>query len=445
MTAPVDVAELSFQEVDAFPPLASIGHGELFALRLSNNTATRTHGLHRFPAKFVPQVPAWALGELGGPGTVALDPFMGLGTTLVEGVVRGGTTIGVDVDPFARLLAGAKVTAVPAARMEQLAAELLDRWRAPAAVLRVPLPGVVRFDHWFRPGQWAWLQSLHDQIMGLGCTDAERRFLLVVFSSVLRRVSNADDQTQKTYVSGTLRKDPPPVPATFRRVLARALDGLAELERDRHPDAVARIPAGGDARRLECGPVDLIVTSPPYLDSVDYPYNMMLEYFWLGPHLGVEDRRALNLLRRRPIGAKQPLAPEPLPAVLDGLTRLDVLPPARRPVAASYFALMAGHFAEAAQVLRPGGRYVLVVGNSASRSDVLPVHQALVALAAGAGLHLETGFGYRVRRHSMRFPRAGRGGIILLDWVLVLRRSDGGGPAVPEVPWVTLAPGAVAH
>jgi hypothetical protein len=46
----------------------------------------------------------------------------------------------------------------------------------------------------------------------------------------------------------------------------------------------------------------------------------------------------------------------------------------------------------------------------------------------------------------MKFPRRGRGGIILIDWVLVFRKRAAAGAAAP-LPrhWVTLAPEAVAH
>jgi DNA modification methylase len=443
------VDSVAFREVDGFPPLADIEPGQLFALSLSRPTTGFTHGLHRFAAKFVPQVPGWALDTFGGPGErTVVDPFMGSGTTLVEGVLRGGTTVGADVDPLARLIAGAKTTAVDPERIRGLAAELAGRWQAPATRLQAPMPDVADFGHWFEPRQWAWLQSLRDAILALDCHDDERAFLLVVFSSILRWVSNADDQSQKTYVSGTLRKRPPAVDAVFWRFLHRATAGLADLARRRAPDAEARIPAAACATALGLAAesVDLAVTSPPYLDSVDYPYNMMLEYFWLGPLLGVPDRRSFNALRRRPVGAKNPAEPRALPAELAGLVPLDALPPARRAAATTYFALMARHFAEMARVLKPGGRYVLVVGNSQTRLDMVPLHDALVRLAAAAGLGLERAFGYRIRRHYMKFPRAGRGGIIVLDWVLVLRRQEAATAAGP-LPrhWLTLAPGAVAH
>ncbi|HEV7864171.1 MAG TPA: hypothetical protein VGR20_15780, partial [Acidimicrobiia bacterium] len=90
---PEGIDTVRFDEVDAFPPLSQIEHGQLFALSLSRTTTAFTHGLHRFAAKYVPQVPAWALDTFGSRGSVVLDPFMGSGTTLVEGILRGGTGI----------------------------------------------------------------------------------------------------------------------------------------------------------------------------------------------------------------------------------------------------------------------------------------------------------------------------------------------------------------
>ena len=445
---PGRVDTIRFDEVDAFPPLADIEHGQLFALSLSGNTTPFTHGLHRFAAKYVPQVPAWAFDSFGSRDSVVLDPFMGSGTTLVEGILRGGTSIGVDIDPLARFIARAKVTPVDHERIAELGRQLSERWRSPAPRLQRPMPDIGNFGHWFGDEQWGWLQSLRESILALDCGDDERAFLLVVFSSTLRWVSNADDQSQKTYVSGTLRKSPPAVSDVFWRFLRRAVDGLADLNRKRHSESVALIPDDADATRLGLGPesVALAVTSPPYLDSVDYPYNMMLEYFWLGPLLGVRDRKSFNALRRQPIGAKNPADRIGLPPGLGGLVPLAAMPPARRAAATTYFALMARHFGEVARVLEPGGRYVFVVGNSQTLVGMVPLHDALVRLAAAAGLSLERAFGYRIRRHYMKFPRNGRGGIILIDWVLVLRKGSSSGPSGPlPLHWVTLAPESVAH
>lgn len=445
---PLLADSLEVREVDALPTFDQISHGEIFALSLSTNTTPLTHGIHRFPAKFIPQIPAWALDNFGSRESVTLDPFCGSGTTLVEGLLRGGVNIGLDIDPLARMITRAKTTSASADTLEALSGEIQARWTAPAPQLRTSMTGVKNFEHWFQTPQWGWVQSLFEIIPEMKCSDDERLFLMTVFSSILRRVSNADDQSQKTYVSGTLPKSPPDVRETFFRSMKRAVGGQSDLTLKRNSHASISVPADGDGTNIQLASdsVDLAVTSPPYLDSVDYMYNMMIEYFWLGPLLGVEDRLTFNRLRRESVGAKSPLNQTPLPEYLEDLIRLDDLPTARRTAASEYFALMASHFREISRVLKPGMRYVFVVGNSQSRSNVIPMHDALVRQAAAEGLSLEKAFGYRIRRHYMKFPRAGRGGIILVDWVLVLKKTGEKHVGSPlPLPWVTLDRDAVAH
>lgn len=448
---PLEISSITFREVLSIPHFDQINDGDLFMIALSNNTTKLTHGLHRFPAKFIPQVPIWALDSFGDRETVCLDPFMGSGTTLVEGVIRGGTTIGTDIDPLARFIARAKVADVDHERIRALGTSIIENWpgeHIETRGLRVPMPDIENFEHWFTKPQWAKAQALYDRMLVLDATPAELGFLLAVFSSVLRWVSNADDQSQKTYVSGTRPKVPPPIEAQFQRFFSRAVDGLEELNRKRHPEARAVILDDSDATciGLPSASVDLVITSPPYLDSVDYPYNMMLEYFWLGPHIGVPNRKAFNALRRTPVGAKQPVEYLELPTAIESMIDLSKMPTGRSRAASTYFSMMDTHLAEASRCLKNGGRYVMVIGNSQTRSDVLPVHEVVVELAASRGLILERSFGYRVRRHYMKFPRAGRGGIILIDWVLILRKQHDLTPRrPPRSTWVSLAPNSVAN
>lgn len=416
----------AFSEVDLFPPFEQINHGDLFSIRLGNTTIDLTHGLHRFPAKFIPQIPRWALREFATDACTIFDPFMGSATTLVEASLKPGTAVGADIDPLARLIARAKTDVPNPERISALARQLRSRWRAPAKRLQVPMPGLTDFGHWFTPDAWGELQALLRLILELECTDAERRFLLVVFSSILRWVSNADDQSQKTYVSRTRPKVPPPVRQTFWRAMEKGIAGLRALTLVRHPQSRVVIRDDDDAisTHLPDSSVRLIVTSPPYLESVDYMYNAMLEYFWLGPLIGVPNRSTLNDLRRRQIGTRRPYSKPELPGALVGYVDPDGLPGWRRAGALSYFANMAAHFSEAARLLADGAKYVLVVGNSQTQVSTFPVHDCVTRLAAACGLELEKAFAYRVRRHYMKFPRMGRGGIILLDWVIVFRRCS---------------------
>src|SRR5262249_18984754 len=155
--------------------------------------------------------------------------------------------IGIDCDPLACLIAGAKTANVRSARIRELGQRLREIWTRPADRLEPPMPGLVNFTHWFPDSAWGYLQSLLAAIRHLDCTADERRFLFCVCGSIVRWLSNADDQTQKTYVSGTLKKRPPEVPATFWRALDRALTGLGQLERYRLPRAEATVIQGDAA------------------------------------------------------------------------------------------------------------------------------------------------------------------------------------------------------
>jgi len=422
-----ELSELSssiFREVPNFPPFPDLSNGELFSLSLSDRSANLTHGLHRFAGKYIPRIPGWVLDEFATKNDVVLDPFCGSGTTLVEALSRSKLSIGIDCDPLACLISRAKTANISHIRIQELGFEIQRSWTGPAEVLEVPMQGVVNFSHWFTKSAWGYLQSLLASINSLICTEDERDFLLSVFSSILRYVSNADDQTQKTYVSGTLKKRPPEVVATFWRAFAKASVGLKELASIRVPGARAEI-IRGDACEIDLprNSVDLVVTSPPYLDSVDYMYNFMLEYFWLGSRFGVPDRKTFNQMRRSPTGAKNPSDKSvgKLPASIADLISEDDISNTRISATRAYCASMAQHFQSVVRVMRRDARYVLVVGNSKTGEGVLPIHDCLIRLAADAGLAFEKAFAYRIRRHYMKFPRAGRGGIITMDWVIVMK------------------------
>jgi adenine-specific DNA methylase len=360
--------EISFRAVNEFPEREKIEFGELLGVSLGSNTTPFTHGLHRFPAKFIPQVPRWAIRQVRERRPLILDPFMGSGTSILEGLLFDCVSVGLDIDPLATLITTVKTNKYDGARLRELGLKICARQGKKAASLILPMAAVEKVHHWFSPSTFSELCLIFETINLISCTLAERQFFWCIFSSILRLVSNADDQTQKTYVSHTLQKHPPKAWQTFKKQLARALERVEELSHIRRGEAhILR----GTATTLPIrdNTVDLIVSSPPYLDSVDYMYNLMLEYFWLGPALGVFDRKQFNQLRRAPIGAKSPHNGSQLPGHIRSLVNLEVIPSYRRKAASSYFALMDAHFAEAARVLKNEARYVLVIGNSSTIAD----------------------------------------------------------------------------
>lgn len=80
-----------------------------YRLRVEADFDRLTHYLFRYPAKFHPPVVRALLERYTGKGECVFDPFCGSGTLLVEASVLGRPSIGLDVDPVAVAVTGAKV------------------------------------------------------------------------------------------------------------------------------------------------------------------------------------------------------------------------------------------------------------------------------------------------------------------------------------------------
>lgn len=81
------------------------------------------HRLHPYLGKFIPQLVEWFLARYFQPDDVILDPFMGSGTTLIQGNEMKMHTIGIDISPFNCLIARVKAAKYDITRARH---ELLD-------------------------------------------------------------------------------------------------------------------------------------------------------------------------------------------------------------------------------------------------------------------------------------------------------------------------------
>ncbi|MBI3913180.1 MAG: hypothetical protein HY327_03120 [Chloroflexi bacterium] len=101
-------------------------HPELGFYNLAERERTKhVHRLHPYLGKFIPQLAEWFLAHYFQEDAVILDPFMGSGTTLVQGNEMKMHTIGIDISAFNCLIARVKTANydVEKARREILEAE----------------------------------------------------------------------------------------------------------------------------------------------------------------------------------------------------------------------------------------------------------------------------------------------------------------------------------
>jgi DNA modification methylase len=82
----------------------------LSALKDRSVVSGFTHNYYRYPARFSPTFVRTVIEEFTAPGDTILDPFLGGGTTLVEGLALDRKVIGVDINPIAVFVSKVKST-----------------------------------------------------------------------------------------------------------------------------------------------------------------------------------------------------------------------------------------------------------------------------------------------------------------------------------------------
>ena len=104
-----------------------IDYSWAFSDKTRKDTSYITHGYHRYPAKFIPQIVSRLADKYTKEGDLIVDPFGGCGTTLVESKIMGRPSVGVDINPVAVLITKAKVTPIDPVKVEKSFALLKDR------------------------------------------------------------------------------------------------------------------------------------------------------------------------------------------------------------------------------------------------------------------------------------------------------------------------------
>ena len=407
-----------------------------------------THGFHKYPAKFIPQIPGWAIKRYLGDakGKLVLDPFSGSGTTLVESSISGNNSIGIDIDPLSVMIAKVKTTPLNLPLLNQIIAWL----KTTLPVYNGPLflPECKTIDHWFPSESIETLAKIRSVIESIpdnfGVSNEVYDiydFLIICFSSIIRRVSYADNESQKTYVSHTHVKQPEAVLPVFEAQLdyyASRITQYSQLKRLGESIVCKASSSEPLTKVMGKKKADLAITSPPYIKAIDYIYNQMVELFWVGDLFEMDTQQKQNTKKKNYVGNKQIPAKEysefipssnkfniqELDEKINEVFNNDPKNGLRHSyVTYKYFALMRDHFKVLSSCLKKNAHYVFVVGDS----DVSNVHfntaTYLTELAENNGFELSNRWGYVIKNRYMRFDRKGRGGKIDIDWVLDFQKE----------------------
>lgn len=395
-------------------------------LFISYDQSILTHGLHKYPAKFFPELPRWLIKRYSKEGDLILDPFSGSGTTNVEALLSRRHSIGIDVDPFSRYLS--KVKTIPLNEKGLQSAQkyllrLILNYK-PSKVSEKDIPIFPYRDNWFNKEITLELAYLKKIVETLDTTEDIKDFYRICFSSIIRGVSNADDNCTRTVIRKKLNKKVYPADALkkFAEVILINVPKMIEFSQNCPMDIRLDFPATMDARNINYTDYfDLAVTSPPYANAVDYPRTHQLESYWLGltsgsltplkkKHVGTESVSSNEYKKLHKIGVKA------ADMTLSSIFKKD---PRRSYIAFKYLDDMRLNLLEVHKALKTGGKYVVVVGNNKIRGELFENWKYIMTLAEKVGFTIENYFASEIIKHFIKVPREER---INTDWVIVLQK-----------------------
>ena len=285
----------------------------------NEDTKELTHGIHTYPAVMVYPISRKIINTVGKYQDieVLMDPFMGSGTSLVEGMVAGLPKVyGTDLNPLARLISRVKTRKL---NLEELEKEVeilqkdIDRkydefkfllediyehienrgidiaekatvkegwgYNAPNILKefiekhnkKLEIPDFKNLGFWFVPNAIIELQILKDSILKIGNPEI-REFIKAGFSETTRLVSNRRNSEFKMYrmPAEKVREFRPDVKAEFFKILSNNIRKIEEFTYICKDKSTEVYIFDNDARELNNIPdntVDIVVTSPPYGDS----------------------------------------------------------------------------------------------------------------------------------------------------------------------------------
>ena len=412
---------LKEQDPGAFRTLAALLRRDLDFE--SSDSTYASHAIHPFAAKFPPQIPRLFIEELTESGDSVLDPMAGSGTTVVEALLLRREAFGFDIDPLAIRLCTVKTTWLSPQELEKEALTITEHALAARKSesrlrreLETRLDEETRafLDYWFLPDTQLELLALILAIERTAEPPCRDFFELVFSSTIIAKtggVSLARDLAHSR-PHRDLDKNPRNAITEFRLRLAKVLKKFQTL-----PQRVKRVfVAERNAKDLPLptNSIDLIVTSPPYANAIDYMRAHKFSLVWLGHSI-----RTLTDLRGRYIGSEKtdhgPLVnlPRKSNAAVHSLAGKD---PRKAKVLSKYLTEMKEVISEMNRVLKLGKAAVLVVGPSLMRETPILTHEYLAEIGESVGFRLAGIQKRRIDRNRRMLPVSfGRNGNSMIE------------------------------
>lgn len=363
---------------------------------LQEMSTTAIRSIHPFPARMAPELALQSLQALRA-NSLVLDPMSGSGTVLRHALALGHRAIGFDVDPLAVLMARVWTSPIDTDEVESQLASLL-REAASLDLRSCRLPWVTDspqtrefIEYWFAKEQRraltriAYMLYLRRSALQPGERDAALDVLQLALSRII-----VTKEAGASLARDTSHSRPHRVGETsdfdvnvgfercVRQIVQRASDNVVSTE--------AKIQLG-DARSLRLGAksIDAVITSPPYLNAIDYLRGHRLALVWLGYSL-----EELRTIRSNSIGAERApdVARADLKAVVQSMVGDQLFDSRIDGMIRRYAGDLLSLAHQVSRVLKPDGLATFVVGNSCLKGNFVDNASGLSKAAQHFGMRL---------------------------------------------------------
>lgn len=353
------------------------------------STEQWTHGFHRYPAKFLPNVVKKIIEEHSPANcNVIADLFAGCGTTLVEAKAHGKKSIGTDINPVARLITKVKTTPIVPELLQHAYEDLVSSFEEYNEANYINIQKHERLDYWFFPSEKAKIAFLYDTIHNLDIEESIKDFFYVCISHILKNCSRWLQSGTKPQVDPN-KVIPNPFDE-FKRHCQKMIKSNALFYNYLYTNGYIDMPSEirlKDARQtgIDSGSIDMIITSPPYVTSYEYADIHQLTAYWM------EYVSNLSEFRKQFIGTSY-----------SGSTSLEVKGSIQAQIIVNALAEKSNHIArdvakyfndmqevanEMARILVPEGRACVVIGNTKIKEVQIKSAEVFYEFLKNAGLH----------------------------------------------------------
>jgi DNA modification methylase len=352
--------------------------------------------VHPFPARMAPGIALEVMGRARKTMRV-LDPMMGSGTVLAVGRSKGHRVVGFDLDPLAVLISTVWTTTIEPEEVRDKAAEVLDHASRIFSGLRLAQSYPKGADNetreftrfWFDDYARRQLSALSHAIARVE-EQAIRNVLWCGFSRmIITKQAGAslamDLSHSRPHKIFTIAPIKP-----FRKFLKAISLVVANCLTRRTPNrGFAPQIRRGDAcdMPLETSSIDLVLTSPPYLNAIDYIRCSKFSLIWMGYKISFLRKLRAGSIGTESAGTKQMIDP----AVHEIIRELNLKPNLSdrgNAVLSRYINDISRAVAETSRVLKPQGKAVYVIGENTVRGTYIPNSEIVTALAGLSGMVL---------------------------------------------------------